>query len=183
MGNTRAYISDCSYRCILSIRISGSAKYVIIMSDPLKDLSAEQMRDAFLSLKQGEALERITKPKEHYEGLGLGFFGPETVVALAAVDLIEEVINKLAYNPTVTIHKRDKEGKIISSEKVDVAMIPAFKGTLNSLHIFTETVGVASGSRKAIRLEKALETIGSLGQYNPASRANGEGEEEEVSEE
>lgn len=143
------------------------------MSDALKDLSAEQLRDAFLSLKQGEALERITKPQKHYEGLGLGFFGPETVLALIALDFLEEVINELAYNPTVTI-----KGK-----EVDVPMIPAFEGTLNSVHTFTEGIGVASGSRKAIRLEKSLETIGSLGQYNPASRAEGEGEEEMVSEE
>lgn len=153
------------------------------MSDPTKDLTAEQMRDAFLSLKQGEALERITRPKKHYEGLGLGFFGPETVVALAAVDLIEDVINELAYNPTVIEKKFDKEGNEIGTEKMDVPMIPAFEGTFDALHTFTETIGVASGSIKAIRLEKALETIGSLGQYNPSSRAAGEGEEEEVSEE
>lgn len=151
--------------------------------DQLKDLDLRELRDAYLSLKQGEALERITRPKKHYEGLGLGFFGPETVLALASVDLFEEVINELAYNPTITEKTFDKEGKEIKSQDVDVPKIPAFEGTFNALHIFTETIGVASGSRKAIRLEKALETIGTLGQYTPAARAEGEGEEELASSE
>lgn len=131
----------------------------------------KEIRDAYLAKKQGEALERITIPRKHYEGLGLGYFGPQTVLALAAVDLVEEVINALAINPTITIREFDEEGNITKEYEEDVPLIPAFKETINSLHIFTETIGVASGSRAATRMEKALETIGSLGQYEPPEKS------------
>ena len=152
-----------------------------IKEKTFEELTTEQMRDAFLSLKQGEALERITFPRKHYEGLGLGFYGPETVLALASVDLMEDVINELAYNPIIK-EKTFKEGKETGTKNVNVSMISAFKGTFNALHKFTETIGVASGSRKATRLERSLETIGSLGQYNPSAKPEGSSEEEEVSE-
>ena len=147
----------------------------------IAELSAKELRDAFLSLKQGEALERNTFPRLHKEGLGLGFYGPETVLTLNALDLLEDVINELAYNPTVTEKIFDEEGKEIGTKVVEVDMIPAFRGTLNALHKFTEGIGVASGSRNATRLIESLKTIGTLGQYSPAARGEGAGEEPEAS--
>lgn len=104
----------------------------------IKDLKS--IKDALLAKKQGEALERITKPALHEEGLGLGFYGPETVLTLGAIDLWEDIIN-------------------------DLTGI-----TSKPLHVFTQTIGVASGSRSAKRMEKSLETIGQLGQYIPGQR-------------
>ncbi|MHA2327368.1 MAG: hypothetical protein ACXACR_02505 [Candidatus Hodarchaeales archaeon] len=114
----------------------------------------KDIKDIYLAKKQGEALERITHPKKHYEGLGLGFYGPSTVLALASVDLIEDTINALA------LGKPEKKDEVIE-------LVPAFEKTFNSLKIFTETIGVASGSRDFKRAGIALETIGLLGQYIP----------------
>ena len=112
-----------------------------INDEPQEIPTWKYLKDIYLAKKQGEALERITKPREHYEGLGLGYFGPQTVLALAAVDLFEDICNKLA-------DMKDS----------------------NELHIFTEEIGVASGSRSAKRMEKGLETIGQLGQYLPFTK-------------
>lgn len=142
--------------------------------EPLQRPTWKDLKDAYLSKKQGEALERITVPRKHYEGLGLGHFGPQTVLALASVDLLEDVVNELAYKPTITEKIFDEDGKEIGTKEVDVPMLPSFEKTLNSLHIFTETVGVASGSRNAIRMEKALETIGNLGQYKATEGFSGD---------
>lgn len=125
----------------------------------VEELTFDEMKalkDAYLAKKQGEALERITHPKQHYEGLGLGFYGPQTVLALSAVDLVEDIINSLAIG-------EDKDGN-------PVEMIPAFKQTLHALKTFTETIGVASGSRDFKRAGISLETIGGIGQYFPEGR-------------
>lgn len=97
----------------------------------------KSIKDAILSKEQGEALRRITKPETEFEQIGLGFFGPETVLALASVNLIEHVINDLTGLTDMTLHS------------------------------FTGDIGVASGSRGAKRMEKSLETIGSLGPHLP----------------
>lgn len=126
------------------------------IDDPIDSPTWKDLKDAYLAKKQGEALERITHPKAHYEGLGLGYYGPQTVLALSAVDLVEDTINALAVG-------EDKDGN-------PVEMIPAFKATLHALKTFTETIGVASGSRDFKRAGVALETIGTLGQYLPFAK-------------
>ena len=100
----------------------------------------KELKDIYLAKKQGEALERITKPQNHGEGLGLGFYGPQTVLALNSIDLLEDVINDLC----------------------------GIEG--NTLHVFTRGICISSGSRQAKRMEKSLETIGQLGQYYPFNK-------------
>lgn len=124
-----------------------------------------KLKDVILAKKQGEALERITRPSKHLEGLGLGHYGAETVLALNAIDLIEDTINALA-----------------TSENPDIEELPIFTATKNLLHDFTRGIGVASGSISAKRMEKSLETIGTLGQFTPTARAEGSGDEVEISE-
>ena len=121
-------------------------------SEKLKDPTWKDLKDIYLALKQGEALERITRPKSHYEGLGLGKYGPETVVALGALDALEDAINEIVIMGMET--KEEKDAYLRSSQA-------------NLLHTFTETIGVASGSIGATRMEKGYETIGQLGQYLP----------------
>jgi len=123
------------------------------MSDPLEEPKWKDLKDIYLAKKQGEALERITKPKTHYEGLGLGYYGPTTVLALCAIDLFEDVLNELVELGL----KEDPEALAEFRQSPDY----------NVLHVFTEEIAVASGSREAKRMEKGLETIGLLGQYIP----------------
>lgn len=116
------------------------------------------LKDIYLAKKQGEALERSTKPTHHYEGIGLGYFGPQTVLALGALDLFEDMCNRLASSEIKVVDNRGNETTIKHIIRN------------NELHIFTEEIGVASGSRNAKRLEKGLETIGQLGQYLPFTK-------------
>ncbi len=96
-----------------------------------------EIKDALLAKKQGEALERITFPRFLLEGLGLGYYGPDTVIVLGALCAYEEILNELTTLETKTLHN------------------------------FSHNIAVASGSRSAKRMEKSLETIGNLGQYIP----------------
>ncbi len=97
----------------------------------------KDIKDALLAKKQGEALERITWPRDFAEGVGLGYYGPQTVLALGSLKIWEDVVNNLAGLFDHTIHD------------------------------FCQTIGISSGSRNAKRMEKGLETIGQLGQYIP----------------
>jgi len=97
----------------------------------------KEIKDVYLAKKQGEALERITYPKLEEEAIALGFYGSQTVLAIAALRLYETIINELS----------------------------EAKGT--PIHTFTADIGRASGSRDAKRMEKSLETVGQLGQYIP----------------
>ena len=97
------------------------------------------IKDALLALKQGEALERDTRPLSLEEGLGLGYFGPSAVIALAHIKLCENLLNEAA------------------------GLTPEDPG-YHAMHDFVRHFGIASGSRGAKRLEKSLETIGMLGQ-------------------
>ena len=63
------------------------------------------IKDALLAKKQGEALERITKPSLHEEGLGLGYFDSDTVLALAALDLWETIINEITGLTDYSLHQ------------------------------------------------------------------------------
>lgn len=122
--------------------------------DPLEQPKWKDLKDIYLAKKQGEALERITRPTTHYESLGLGYFGPQTVLALGAIDLFEDAINEIV-----------KMG--MTEEEQQEFML---RKHYDLLHIFTEEIGVASGSRDAKRMEKGLETIGQLGQYLPFNK-------------
>lgn len=122
--------------------------------DPIESPKWKDLKDIYLAKKQGEALERITKPSNHYESLGLGYYGPQTVLALGAVDLFEDAINEI-----VKMGMNEKEQlEFMNMEHYEL------------LHKFTAEIGVASGSREAKRMEKSLETIGALGQYLPFNK-------------
>lgn len=120
-------------------------------NEPLEEPKWKDLKDIYLAKKQGEALERITKPVSHHEGLGLGYYGPQTVLALGAVDLFEDAINEI-----VKMGMDDQEQQEFMLSK-----------HYHLLHRFTKEIGIASGSREAKRMEKGLETIGQLGQYLP----------------
>lgn len=106
------------------------------MSNELKitDKLLTKLRGAYLGWKQGEALERNTKPTSREEGLGLGFFNVHANLALSTIQLLETIINDIS----------------------------GCEGT--EMYQFAQDVAIASGSRKAKRLEKSLETIGAIGQ-------------------
>jgi len=105
----------------------------------LTDSLLTKLRGAYLGWKQGEALERDTKPVSREESVGLGYFEVEANIALGAIMALETVINDLS-----GIKKEEPVGNVMYQFAIDIA--------------------VASGSRKATRLEKSLETIGSIGQ-------------------
>ena len=132
----------------------------------------KDLKDIYLAKKQGEALERSTRPASHYEALGLGDFGPQTNLALSALDAFEDVLNELIMmGMTKLVEVKDKDNNVIGKIEVsDVDKITRFQMSqdFRIIHTFTEEIGVASGSNKAIRLEKGLETIGQLGQYFPS---------------
>lgn len=97
----------------------------------------KELKDIYLAKKQGEALERASTPSTYDEAVSLGNFGHETVYAMAVVDAHQRFIYSL------TGH----DGNILQK--------------------FNEMVGRASGSIATKRMEKTLETVGQLGQYNP----------------
>lgn len=103
----------------------------------------KELKDIYLAKKQGEALERVTRPDVLMEGLGLGYYGPQTVLALGALMLWEDILNDLTGSQDQTIHA------------------------------FVKAIDVASGARSAKRMEKSLETIGMLGQYYPMPSMQG----------
>ena len=97
----------------------------------------KEFRDAYLSLKQGEALERISTPRTHDEALSLGNYGHQAAYAVACIDLHQDLIEKLT----------------------------GFKG--DALKKFTETVSRASGSIGFVRAKNTLEAIQEIGQHIP----------------
>lgn len=103
-----------------------------------------KLRGAFLGWKQGEALERGTKPVSREESLGLGYYNVHANLALTAIMLLETTIN-------------------------DFTGLTDFPMTR-----FAQDVAVASGSRQAKRLEKSLETIGNIGQVIEGTRRDRE---------
>jgi len=104
----------------------------VFMGLTVKELKT--VKDAVLQLKQGEALERGSWPRTELEGIGLGYFGPETLYALSLIISLEEALNYLAETPN------------------DLTMLR-----------FAMDVAVGSGSRGAKRLELTMDTIGRLG--------------------
>jgi hypothetical protein len=97
----------------------------------------KELKDAMLSLKQGEAIERASTPRNYDEAVSLGNFGHQTVYAMAVLEAHQKFIESLT----------------------------GYKG--NILLKFNEMIGRASGSIGTKRMEKTLETVGQLGQYMP----------------
>lgn len=97
----------------------------------------KEFKDAYLSLKQGEALERISTPRTHDEALSLGKYGHQAAYAISCTDLHQKLISQLT----------------------------GFKG--DALREFTETVSRASGSIGFERAKATLEAIQGIGQYLP----------------
>ncbi len=100
----------------------------------------KEFKDAYLSLKQGEALERISTPRTHDEALSLGKYGHQAAYAISCTDLHQKLISQLT----------------------------GFKG--DALREFTETVSRASGSIGFERAKATLEAISNIGQYMPFTK-------------
>lgn len=113
-------------------KTNGEELHEALMGLTVKEL--KQVKDAILQLKQGEALERASRPINWNEAMGLGFFGPETNFALNAIKTIEEAINFLCYL------------------KDDYTMTE-----------FALGIAIGSGSRSARRMDGTFDTTGKLG--------------------
>lgn len=93
----------------------------------------KSIKDAMLQLKQGEALERSSWPRDQLEAFGLGYFGYETLYAIDLIDTLEDSLNEIG-------NLKDR-----------------------SMHVFAGKIAVGSGSRGAKRLELTLDAVGRLG--------------------
>lgn len=105
-----------------------------------KELSFKEMKeikDIYLAKKQGEALERASTPKNYQEAISLGYFGYQAVYAMGVIQAHQEFIQSLT----------GYQGEILVR--------------------FNMTIGRASGSIQAKRMDETLETVGQLGQYLP----------------
>ena len=111
-------------------------------SDDIDVKLLKEFKDAYLALKQGEALERISTPKTHDEALSLGNYGHQAAYAVSCIDLHQTLIKQLT----------------------------GFDG--DALTKFTETVSRASGSIGFARAKNTLEAISNIGQYIPMSKRN-----------
>lgn len=103
----------------------------------LTDKMMKLLKDAFLSVKQGEAIERISTPRTHQEALSLGQYQHQAAYAISCVDMHQQLIFQLT----------------------------GFVG--DALTNFTETIGRSSGSIGFARAEKTLEAVSTIGQYIP----------------
>lgn len=112
-----------------------------------------KVKDVIFLWKQGEALERASRPYNEEEALGLGNFDPYANLALNALILYEKSLNQLC-----------------STEEEQI--------TDTILSEFAYNVAIASGSKGALRLEKTLETIGLIKQAAPSipERSSRQGE-------
>ena len=114
-----------------------------------EDISIRDIKGAYLAVKQGEGLERTTKPVTIGESFGLGYFGAPVVLLLPTAKVLEELYNHLGG-------------------------IPDDDPAAHIMTVWAKNIGRASGSRQAKRMEKGLETIGQLGQYKPPESFTGE---------
>jgi len=106
----------------------------------ISDKMMKLLKDAFLSMKQGEAIERISTPKTHDEAISLGQFQHQAAYAISCIDLHQQLIKQLT----------------------------EFDG--DALTNFTETIGRSSGSIGFARAEKTLEAVSTIGQYMPMQK-------------
>lgn len=104
------------------------------------EIDMKLLKDAYLAMKQGEALERISTPRTHEEALSLGQYAHQAAYGISCVDLHQKLIKQLT----------EFDGDALTS--------------------FTETVSRASGSISFARAEKTLEAISTIGQYIPMTK-------------
>lgn len=101
------------------------------------------LKGAFLSKKQGETLERISKPTTVEEVESLGDHGPRTTACLSLYKRVQMLLESLT----------------------------GYKG--HALHDHTHTLYRGSAARNFTRGEKLLESIGQIGQYIPIDTQRG----------
>ena len=110
------------------------------MSKVVTEIDLKLLKDAYLAMKQGEAIERISTPTTHKEAISLGQFQHQAAYAISCVDLHQQLIKQLT----------------------------GFDG--NALWNFTETIGRSSGSIGFARAEKTLEAVSTIGQFLPMQK-------------
>lgn len=106
----------------------------------MKEPSWKELKDIFLAKKQGEALERASTALTFDEAVSLGQFGHQAVYGLSIMQMHQKYIRSLT----------GYEGDILSG--------------------FVETIGRASGSIGAKRMEQTFESVGKLGQFTPFNK-------------
>ena len=92
----------------------------------------KQVKDAILMLKQGEGLERASRPISINEALGLGYFDVECAIALSTINAYQKILNSIS----------GKNSTLLSD--------------------FSNQVAIASGSRQHIRLSEVLDAIAKI---------------------
>lgn len=105
--------------------------------DGMKEPTWKELKDIFLAKKQGEALERSSTPLTYDEAISLGHFGHQAVYAIGIIEAHQSFIFSLT----------------------------GYKGSI--LTRFNETIGRASGSIQAKRMDETFESVGQLGQFQP----------------
>jgi len=93
----------------------------------------KQVKDAVLQLKQGETLERASRPISINEALGLGYYDVDCAIALATLNSYQHILNSIS----------GKNSTLLSD--------------------FSTQVAIASGSRQHIRLSEVLDAIAKIG--------------------
>ena len=64
--------------------------------DKVKDkLSLKDLKGAYLAMKQGDTLERISRPTTREEIESLGDMGPRSTGALASFQMVDKLLNEL----------------------------------------------------------------------------------------
>ncbi len=118
------------------------------MTKMLEEPSWKELKNIFLAKKQGEALERGSTPITYDEAISLGNFGFQAVYAIGVIEAHQKFIKSLT----------GYDGNILTK--------------------FNETIGRASGSISAKRMDQTFEAVGALGQYKPMEGFSGDMTEE-----
>ena len=90
------------------------------------------VKDALYELKQGETLERASRPISINEALGLGYYDVDCAIALATLNSYQKILNSIS----------GKDSTLLSD--------------------FSTQVAIASGSRQHIRLSEVLDAIAKI---------------------
>jgi len=102
----------------------------------------KQVKDAILQLKQGETLERASRPISINEALGLGYYDVECAIALSTLNAYQKILNSIS----------GKESTLLSD--------------------FSTQVAIASGSRQHIRLTEVLDAIAKISSKSTEKNAD-----------
>ena len=92
----------------------------------------KQIKDAVLQLKQGETLERASRPISINEALGLGYYDVDCAIALSTLNAYQKILNSIS----------GQDSTLLSD--------------------FSTQVAIASGSRQHIRLSEVLDAIAKI---------------------